>query len=141
MDTVKLPDNPMTIAQLLTEQVQKAMQKQNDNLEEMLLNFFGSYENAVTYAGDYVLEEDRHFAELSDNILDSSARLRITHTYRLRPKTNAEKNAERAEEILARNVPVGKCIVCKEAIMGVDERVDSIHGMFHMGCVEGHTDA
>lgn len=56
-------------------------------------------------------------------------------------RTLAELRHIRADKIIEKNVPIGTCISCGLGIYGVENVLETRHGMYHYGdkytCVEG----
>lgn len=118
----------------------------NDTLEQKeaaLLQFFGSYENAVEKAQDYVIEEYPMEVTTTPWALDplEQTTFRVISKWRIRRKTDEEKAQERTDDILAKNAPIGKCIVCEKDIYQNDEGwIRTPHGLYHTECVQGKPD-
>lgn len=125
----------MTFQDSLNQAIREVADWQRDNLEAFIISYFGSEERARECAKYFVIEEDEMRMEVDQEIYNPHTMYRMTHTYRIRPKTPEELAHDRAEEIL-KDHTTHNCIVCGEPVIKAN-LVESRHGAYHTWCVEG----
>lgn len=125
-----------TLQNSLLQALREAADWESDNLDAYIIRYFGSVERAKELIKYYVIEEDPMRMEIDEQLGNPYATYRMTHTYRIRPKTPEELAHDRAEEIIEKNTRPN-CIVCKEPVQK-DDLVESHHGPYHTWCLDGH---
>lgn len=129
------------------EELRKLLKQDNykyeNEVEAYILEYFGSYVEALQKMHLYVLEEKEikssfDFSDFSDD----STKYIMEMEYRLRLKTEEELLRDRTAEIIRRRAPIGKCIVCNDDIYFVDRDIaeKTIHGWYHHDCMDGRLD-
>lgn len=89
-----IQDTPAEVSQRnsILELLEKHTERVNYSVEDLLLNFFGSYEKARQFAHLYILEEEPLEVELSEglDLFENRYKMRATTKWRIRHKTAEE---------------------------------------------------
>lgn len=124
------------LKQSILQSINEAADYQRENLDAHIIRYFGSEERARELVKYFVVEEDPIRMEVDEQFNNPYAVYRMTHTYRIRPKTAEELHHDRADAIVAKHT-APQCIVCHEPV-NPDDFVDTRHGAYHEWCVDGH---